>query len=265
MSLFAVPEVGVCILALGVVLGLVMGSAVNCLAMRMAAGQKWSSGRSRCPVCGHELAAGELIPLVSWLVQRGQCRHCGAAISKRYPLTEAGMAVLYAGVLVRFGLSWDTLSALVLVTCLMALSLVDLDTQEIPHVFLIVPAVLRLVQLVWECGFTAALWSHVWPALALGGAVLVLSLVMDKVLGRESMGGGDIKLLFLLGLFMDFPCCILLVIVACIVGLTLAVMMGAHKGVAFPFGPAIAAAAWLVLMIGEPVTTWYLGLFWGGY
>lgn len=261
MALFFVPEIGVWVLVLGLLLGLVMGSAMNCLALRLAAGEKWSSGRSRCPSCGHALGAGELVPVMSWLVQGGKCRHCGAPISKRYPLTEAGMAVLYGSVLLRFGLTWDTVSALVLVTCLMALALVDLDTQEIPDVFLIVPAVVRLGQLVLACGFTAALWAQVWPALALGGAVLVLSLVMDKVLGKESMGGGDIKLLFVLGLFMDFPCCVLLVILACVVGLVLAFTLGARRGVAFPFGPAIAAAAWLVLMIGEPVTAWYLGLF----
>lgn len=261
MPLFYVPTVGAWVLALGLVLGLVMGSAMNCLVLRLAAGEKWTSGRSQCPACGHVLAARELIPLVSWLWQKGRCRHCGAPISKRYPLTEAAMAVFYGSVLLRFGLRWDTLSALVLMTCLLALALVDLDTQEIPDAFLIIPAAVRLGQLLLQHGFTAALWAHIWPALALGGAVLALSLGMDKVLGRESMGGGDIKLLFMLGLFMDFPCCVLLVIVSCVVGLVLAFTLGVRRGVAFPFGPAIAAAAWLVLMIGEPVTAWYLGLF----
>lgn len=261
MPLFSLGAAGAWILALGLVLGLVMGSGMNCLAMRIAAGEKWTSGRSKCPACGHELSAGELIPLVSWLWQGGKCRHCGGRISKRYPLTEAGMAALYGSVLLRFGLAWETVSMLVLVTCLMGLSLVDLETQEIPNGFLIAPAVVRLGQLIWDCGFTAALWGHIWPGLALGGAVLILSLGMDKLLGKESMGGGDIKLLFVLGLFMDLPCCILLVILACIVGLALAFTLGARKGIAFPFGPAIAAAAWMVLMIGEPVTAWYLGLF----
>lgn len=261
MPLFFDPGLGAVILALGLVLGLVMGSGMNCLALRIVAGEKWTSGRSKCPRCGHALSPGELIPLVSWLIQKGKCRSCGAPVSKRYPITEAAMAALYGSVLLRFGLTFDTLSGLVLVTCLLCLSLVDLDIQEIPDVLLIVPAAVRLVLLVVERGFSPALWQHIWPALALGGSVLVLSLLMDKVLGKESMGGGDIKLLFMLGLFLSFPCCVLLIIVSCIVGLVLAFTLGARKGVAFPFGPAIAAAAWIVLMIGEPVTAWYLGLF----
>lgn len=261
MPLFFDPAMGGVVLALGLVLGLVMGSGMNCLALRIVAGETWTKGRSRCPACGHELSPRELIPLLSWLMQKGKCRHCGAPVSKRYPITEAAMAVLYGSILLRFGLSFDTLSGLVLVTCLLALSLVDLDIQEIPDVLLLVPAAVRLVLLVVEHGFSLPLWQNVWPALALGGSVLVLSLLMDNVLGRESMGGGDIKLLFLLGLYLSFPCCVLLIILSCIVGLVLAFTLGARKGVAFPFGPAIALAAWIVLMIGEPVTAWYLGLF----
>lgn len=261
MPLFFDPALGAVILALGLVLGLVMGSGMNCLALRIVAGEKWTSGRSHCPRCGHALSPGELIPLVSWLVQKGKCRHCGEPVSKRYPIVEAVMALLYGSVLLRFGLTFDTLSCLVLVTCLLCLSLVDLDIQEIPDMLLLIPAAVRLALLVVDCGFTLALWQNVWPSLVLGGSVLVLSLLMDKVLGKESMGGGDIKLLFVLGLFLNFPCCILLIIVSCIVGLVLAFTLGARKGVAFPFGPAIAAAAWIVLMIGEPVTAWYLGLF----
>ena len=147
MPIFFDPALGAALLALAAVLGLVMGSGMNCLALRIAAGEKWTSGRSRCPRCGHELSPGELIPLGSWLMQRGKCRHCGEPVSKRYPVTEGAMAALYVSVLLRFGLTWDALSALVLVTCLLCLSLVDLDIQEIPDVLLLVPAVFRLAQL----------------------------------------------------------------------------------------------------------------------
>lgn len=257
--MFFDPALGWVLLGLAFVLGLVMGSGMNCLAMRYVDGNTWN-GRSCCPFCFHVLSPGELIPVLSWVMLGGRCRHCGAPISKRYPLTELAMGAIYMSVAARFGVTWDTVSVLVLVTCLFCLSLIDLETLEIPNTALIIPAAVRLVLLVVEHGFSLPLWQNVWPALALGGSVLVLSLLMDKVLGRESMGGGDIKLLFMLGLFMNFPCCILLIIVSCIVGLAMAFTLGVRKG-AFPFGPAIALAAWIVLMIGEPVTAWYLGLF----
>lgn len=261
MELFLLPGLGAAALVLGALLGLVMGSGMNCLALRLAAGESWSSGRSRCPLCGHELGAGELIPLVSWLVQRGKCRRCGGKISARYPIAEGAMALLYLSVLLRFGFSLATLGALVLVSCLFTLTLVDLDIQEIPDELLAVSAVLRLILLVVAEGVSASLLAHLWPALVLGGGVLALSLFMDKVLGKESMGGGDIKLLFMLGLYFSFGECLLLLVLSCVLGLALAGILGAKKGAAFPFGPAIAGAAWLVLMAGEPVIRWYLGLF----
>ena len=86
--------------ALAAVLGLVMGSALNCLAMRIVAGERWSgNSRSACPKCGHTLSALELIPLVSWLIQGGKCRHCKAPISIRYPLTEATLSAVFVAML----------------------------------------------------------------------------------------------------------------------------------------------------------------------
>jgi leader peptidase (prepilin peptidase)/N-methyltransferase len=84
---------------------------------------------------------------------------------------------------------------------------------------------------------------------------------MDKVLGRESMGGGDIKLLFVLGLYFDLPGCFFLVILACVLGIALAMTLGAKKDIPFPFGPALSLAAWVTLLFGEAVTGWYMGLF----
>ena len=247
------------LLCLAAFLGLVMGSSLNCLAWRLAHGEKWSGGRSACPACGHTLGVGDLVPLFSWLALRGRCRYCHAPISVRYPLTELLFGLCTVSLLLHFGLAWDTLVYAVLYGCLLCLSLVDLDVQIIPDRFLLIPAVLRLVQLAVQGGLSAVL-SALWPAAVLGGAVLLLSLVLDKVLHRESMGGGDIKLLAMLGLFFSFPCCLLLVLLACLLGLLSAVLL-AGKDTAFPFGPAISVAAWMTLLIGGPVVSWYLGLF----
>ena len=87
------PYIIAYLVALFTILGLVMGSALNCLALRLAKGEKWSGkSRSACPACGHTLTALDLIPLVSWLALGGKCRHCKAPISKRYPITEALLA-----------------------------------------------------------------------------------------------------------------------------------------------------------------------------
>ena len=243
-----------------VLLGLVMGSALNCLSWRIAHNEKWSGGRSRCPKCGHVLGVLDLVPLFSWLLLKGKCRYCGEKISARYPITEAVLALCYALLLWRFGLTVRMLSYVILCSCLFCLSLVDLETQIIPDRFLVIPAAVQIVLLLLEGGLSGLL-RGLWPALALGGGVLALSLFMDHVLKKESMGGGDIKLLFVLGLYFDFPCCLVLLIFACAIGLVFALALNGKEAKAFPFGPALSLGAFFTLLLGQPIVNCYLGLF----
>lgn len=239
-------------------LGAVMGSGLNCLAYRIVHEQKWSGGRSACPHCGHTLGAMDLVPVVSFLLLKGKCRYCGAKLARRYVLAEIFLGLCYVAVVARFGFTLDTVSGLVLVSCLFALSLVDLDIQIIPDRFLAIAAAVRLVQLAVEGRFFAGLV----PGLIFGGGLLLLSLVMDKVLKKESMGGGDIKLMAVLGLYFSVPQCLLLVIVACFMGIIVAkAMMKIENDVAFPFGPALSLAALVTLLVGEPIVNWYMSLF----
>ena len=249
-------QVYICFLAL--VLGTVMGSALNCLAYRMVHDQKWSGGRSVCVHCGHTLGVLDLIPVLSFLLLKGKCRYCGEKLNKRYVLTEAFLGLCYVSLVLRFGLSFELVSALVLCSCLFSLSLVDLDIQIIPDRFLLIPAAVRLVQL----GMEGRLLSGLIPALIFGGGLLVMSLIMDKVLKKESMGGGDIKLMAVLGLFFNVPQCLLLLILACVSGIAIAmVLMKIKDDTPFPFGPALSLAACVTLLVGEPIVNWYLGLF----
>ena len=247
------------LLVLCVILGLCMGSALNCLAWRIANKQSWTKGKSICPDCRHELHTLDLIPLFSYIFSKGKCRYCGEKISPRYPLTELGLAVIFVAVFLRFGFTLYTLDLLVLSACLFTLSLVDLDTMTIPDRFLIIPAVCQLVYAYFIGGFSSV-WYCLWHGLVLGGAVLLLSLFMDKVLKKESMGGGDIKLLFVLGLFLDLPECLLLLVFSCVIGLVMALLLKRSEK-AFPFGPALSAGMLLTLMVGGPIVNWYLGLF----
>jgi len=249
-------KVYICILAF--LTGSILGSGLNCLAYRIVHEQKWTSGRSACPHCGHVLAAKDLVPVVSFLALRGRCRYCAEKLSKRYVLAEAFLGLCCVTLVLRFGLSFDALSAAVLCSCLLALSLVDLDIQIIPDRFLVVPAAVRLVQLIAD----GRLMAGLVPALIFGGGLLAMSLVMDKVLKKESMGGGDIKLMAVLGLFFTVPECLLLLIIACLSGILIAmVLMKIKDDTPFPFGPALSLAAYVTLLVGQPVVNWYLSLF----
>lgn len=249
------------LLALSGILGAVMGSALNCLAYRISCGEKWSGGRSACPMCAHTLSLPDLVPVFSWLFLRGRCRHCGERIPPRYILTELLLALCFMSILWRFGLSLECVTVLVLCACLFCLSLVDLDIQIIPDRFLLIPLIPRLLWLFYEGSFMG-LWQGIWPGLALGGAVLVISLIMDKVLGRDSMGGGDIKLMALLGTFLSFPQCLFMLIVACVSGIIIAsLLQKAKPDTPFPFGPALSFAGWISLIFADRAVALYTGLF----
>ena len=243
-------------------LGLVMGSALNCLALRLTKGEKWSgNSRSACPACGHTLTALDLIPLVSWLALGGKCRHCKAPISRRYPITEAILAAVYVCLLLKFGLNVELVSTLVFASCLFCLSLVDLDTQIIPDRFIVIPIVVRAAELLMKGGL-GGLLSGVIPGFLVAGAVLVLSLIMDKVLKKDTMGGGDIKLLFVIGCFLTLPECMLMLMLACVIGIFMAaLLMKVSPDTPFPFGPALAIAAIVTMLVGGPLVNWYLSLF----
>ena len=243
-------------------LGLVMGSALNCLALRLASGKKWSGKeRSACPACGHVLTACDLVPLFSWLFLRGKCRYCKAPVSPRYPLTEAVLAAVYVALLLKYGVSLRLVTPLIFASCLFCLSLVDLDTQIIPDRFIVIPIIARAAELLLTGGFKGLL-SGALPGLVIAGAVLIVSLIMDKVLGKDTMGGGDIKLLFVIGMFLPLGQCLLMIMIACVVGIFMAsLLMKVSPETPFPFGPALSLAAIVTLFIGTPVLNWYIGLF----
>lgn len=247
---------------LAAVLGAVLGSGLNCLSYRLAREQKWTGKeRSVCVHCGHTLAPKDLVPVLSFLFLKGRCRYCGEKLSKRYVLTELLLSAAFVSILWRYELTVHTLSALVLVSCLFCLSLVDLDTQIIPDRFLLIPAVVRAVELVLTSSLSGLL-RGILPGLILGGGMLALSLVMDKLLKKDTMGGGDIKLMAVLGMYLTLPECMLMLIIACVVGIVMgSVLMKVDSETPFPFGPALAVAAWVTMLFGDGIITWYLGLY----
>ena len=259
--LFSLPlPMALYLLFIAFVCGACAGSFVNCAALRHVTGEKLSRGRSRCPKCGHVLGVLDLFPLFSWLFLRGKCRYCGAKVSARYPLTELVLALAWASCAAVFGLSPETLETCLLFSILLAVALIDLDSMEIPNGLLIAGAAVFIAFLLFHEDPLRRLIGGLIGGVALGGALLVISLVMDKVLGRESLGGGDIKLFALLGLFTGLAVGLLLVILACFIGLIFA-WAGKAKGRPFPFGPAVALAAWPALLAGQWAVDWYLSLF----
>ena len=216
------PGLAAYLLVLSALLGGAAASLAGCLAVRLASGEDFIHGRSHCDRCGHVLGAPDLIPVFSWLFLRGRCRYCGTPIPAACFVTEvlgAGAFVLLAR---QFGVSWQTAEYWVLTALLLAVSLLDWNTGYIDDRLLLAIGANFVLFAGLEGRFETTLVRGLYGGAALAAPLLVLVLVMDRVLGRESMGGGDIKLFFAVGLYFSWREALFVLILSCVLGIVLA-------------------------------------------
>jgi leader peptidase (prepilin peptidase)/N-methyltransferase len=250
-------------LVLAAMLGAVCGSAFTCMGDRLSEHVSWIHGRSHCDACGHVLKARDLIPVFSYLFSKGKCRYCGTKLSPKYLVTEILMALVFVLTIVHYG-GLDVLMVRDwgLACALLALAIVDLNTYEIPdgfHLFLIGWwIVFTLIEGSGKGNLGELFVQGLLGGAVIAGFVLIISLIMDRVLKKESMGGGDIKLLFGTGLYLGVPGGLLSLITACIAGLLFVLTLKRNR---IPFGPSISLACILTILFGSGIINWYLGLF----
>lgn len=263
MSIYSDSGLMIYCCCVAAVLGAVFGSFLNCAAWRIAHNEVFWKGRSHCPNCGHVLSVPDLVPIFSWLFLRGKCRYCGAKVSARYLLTELLFAVLTVLCLLRFDLTFVCLRNWIFLCCLFCLSLVDLESMIIPNGCLIIAVCAWLVSLPLLRPGWRAILNSVIAAGVFGGGILLLSLLLDQILKKESLGGGDVKLLAVTGLYLGIVGSLFQIILACFFGLAFAFLQRRRTREAegqLPFGPSIAAAAYFILLYGGAIINWYLGL-----
>lgn len=244
--------------------GAVMGSFFNAFAWRIVHEENIASGRSHCAVCNHPLGILDLVPVFSWLLLGGKCRYCGEPISPRYFVVEVLGAVVFVSLLWKYDITVLLLQWLVLACILLLLSLVDYESFIIPDWLLVTALVVYVpFQLVMGVGNIPMFFVHALVGgLSVSLPLLLLVLIADRILGKETMGGGDIKLFFVLGVYFGPMQTFLILFVSCLVGII--GQLAAQQftpGKPFPFGPAISLAAWQVLLWGQPLIDWYLRLF----
>ena len=182
--------------------GLLIGSFLNVVAYRVPLGRSVVAPPSACPACGHQIRRRDNIPVASWLLLRGKCRDCGSEISARYPIVEAATGILFAGTYLVIGATWVLPAYLFFVATTVALVLTDLDHKRIPNRILYPATVIALVLLVPGAAADGTL-SDVPRALGGGGIYFGILLVIALV-ARGGFGMGDVKLAFLLGVFLAF-------------------------------------------------------------
>lgn len=240
------------------VAGAALGSFVDCAVWRWARGEAMFRGRSHCADCGHTLSALELVPVFSYLISRGKCRRCGAKIPAECLWAELAGGAGFVCFGVKFGLSPELGQWLVLGTLLLAVALADGAKQIIPDRLLLAMAANRAV---WLFALGQPLWDTVKGMLVsciVPAALLAFVLLAEKLWKKEAMGGGDIKLLLALALYLRWPELLLTLLLGCVLGI-IAAVLGKNRG-PFPFGPSLAAAAVGAACFGAPLVDWYLGL-----
>lgn len=260
-------------------LGLVFGSFANVVIWRFPRGESLSTPASHCPSCDTPINWYDNIPVLSWLLLRGRCRSCASPISIRYPLIELGSAALCVVAALRFGVSYRAFFAAVLFYLLLVLSAIDLDHMRLPNGivailagFGVVGAVMSAVGLgavVPLVGMDAVMsWSQplVRAGIGLllgGGMTLGIAALYQAIRGKSGLGMGDVKLLGTLGLFVGAYVPMILFF-GSVIGAVYGVISqwGSEDGMRgrIPFGPFLAAGAFITVIWGQTVLAWYLGV-----
>ena len=232
---------------------LAVGSFLNVVVSRLPLGRSVSRPRSACMHCGAEIRARDNIPVVSYLLLRGRCRDCGAAIGLRYPAVELGTALLAAACFADFGFSLHALAAAIFCGSLVAISATDIERMIVPNRIVLPAAVVVLaLQLAWRP-------SIEWPVAGFGAAFFLLLAALAYPAG---MGMGDVKLALLLGV-ADGRTVPLAIIVGTLTALVPSIVLFARHGraarkMAIPFAPFLALGGVVALFFGHDVVSWYV-------
>ena len=242
--------------------GAAVGSFLNVCIYRLPLDQSIVSPGSRCMSCGAAVRWFDNIPVISWIVLRGRCRGCGVGFSIRYPLVELLTACLMLVLFLRFGLSVSFAVYALLVAALIVVTFIDFDHQIIPDEISLSGVGL---------GFLASFflpepgWGSSLAGIIVGwGSLALVFYAYLWLTGREGMGGGDAKLLAMLGAFLGWKAVPFIIFISSlfgsIVGLSLMGLQRKGRHLAIPFGPYLAMGAVLYIFYGPQLINWYLHL-----
>ena len=253
-------DLGALFLVIG--LGLCVGSFLNVCIYRLPRGGSLLTPRSRCPGCEYELRWYDNIPVLSYLLLQGRCRQCRSRINLRYPIVELLTAVVFAMHYAVFGLTALMVVRLVFACALIVLFAIDLEHQILPNVITL-PGI--AAGLIFSVVFPPGVFDAVLGALLGGGVLWLIGEAYYRFAGQEGMGGGDVKMLAMVGAFLGWKQVILTLIVSSVtgslLGLALIVLRRGGMKQALPFGTFIAVGALLASLAGEPIVQWYADLY----
>ncbi len=266
-----------------VIFGLIIGSFLNVCIVRLPRGRSIANPPSHCPRCKERIKVYDNIPVISFLLLRGKCRACGEPISWRYPLVELMNGLFYVWIVREFWFGGETLLLMIFCSSLIVITFIDFDFQIIPDIITL-PGIILGVSI--APFFMSALseplpfhlgrlMPHAWPHLVsflnsvigmLCGALPLLTMgwIWERLRHVEAMGGGDVKLMGMVGAFLGWKGAFLTIflgsLVGSIVGVLLIIFKRHKMDRVIPFGPFLAAGAVVTAFYGPDIISWYLAL-----
>lgn len=238
------------------VLGLALGSFLNVCSLRWAQDQSVISPRSACPGCGEVIAWYDNIPVVSWILLRARCRRCSEPISIQYPLVELTTGLIWAGSVWAFGPEVEAVRAALFLTLLLGIAAADARFYIIPDQFsvggailgfalsFVTPAITWTESLIGAAGGFLLLWFVAWAG--------------EKAFKKEAMGGGDIKMMAMVGAFLGAWGMALTLFMGAVLGAVIFGPISLKTGKLVPFGIFLAAGAAVTFVAGDAIIGWYM-------
>lgn len=236
--------------------GIVIGSFLNVCIYRIPLHESIAKERSHCMSCGYQLKWYDLVPFFSYILLGGKCRKCKKKISVQYPIIEAANGLFYVLVFSVFGISWTSVIYCFLVSALLALSVIDFRTYEIPIGFNVFILTLGLIHL--------ALDYPNWLQYVIGLVAVSIFLYLIYVLTKgRGIGGGDIKLMAACGLLLGWQLIIMAFLMGCIIGSVVHLIRMRLSGAehVLAMGPYLSVGVLIAVLWGEKILGWYLSMY----
>ncbi len=247
------------------IFGLCIGSFLNVCIYRLPSSQSITRPRSHCPNCGELIRFYDNIPVLSYLVLRGQCRYCRKTISFRYPVVEILSGLFALVTFLKYGVTLEAIIYYVFITALLVITFIDIDHQIIPDII-----TLPGIPLFFIAGFALPRLTYIDSIIGIfagGGSLFLVAWVYQLLTKKEGMGGGDIKLLAMIGALIGWQGVLFTIFVASAVGTVsgILVMLKARKSMklAIPFGPFLAIGGIAYIFIGPQLINWYFKVLGG--
>ena len=231
---------------LAIIIGCCLGSFLLCLCT-----SKNFFSRSKCDYCNHTLNILDLIPIISFICLKGRCRYCNSKISYEYLISELIMSLICILIVYRYDISFHSLKLLILVSFMFCISIIDIKTYIIPFILNVLIVLYRFI-------FDGFNMDDVLIGLIISFSIFILSYLFRFILHKETMGLGDIKLLFSLGLYLGFIENIMAIFLSCLFGLIYGLYK--RKDDYFAFGPFICMGYLMMFIFGKQILDFYYNL-----